>query len=118
MHAAKVPSRWASKLGGASAGIMKISEPPYFGVSPAAADAAAPSMAANVAALNATLASRLFICRAISSPSPDSANDVASTLPAHACSGALEMLNPPDEQSGRREASSPPRKRCRANDFA
>ena len=62
MHGAKVPSRWASKLGGASAGIMKISEPPYFGVSPAAAGAAAPSIAANVAALNATLASRyLFI---------------------------------------------------------
>jgi hypothetical protein len=27
-------------------------------------------------------------------PSPDSDNDVVSTLPAHACSGALEMLNP------------------------
>ena len=27
-------------------------------------------------------------------PSPDSDNDVATTLPAHACSGALEMLNP------------------------
>ena len=39
---------------------MKISEPPYFGVSPAAAGAAAPSIAANVAALNATLASRYF----------------------------------------------------------
>jgi hypothetical protein len=41
---------------------MKISEPPYFGVSPAAAGVAAPSIAANVAALNVTLASRyLFI---------------------------------------------------------
>jgi uncharacterized protein len=47
---------------GASTGIMKIIEPPYFGVSPAAAGVAAPSIAANVAALNATLASRyLFI---------------------------------------------------------
>jgi hypothetical protein len=36
----------------------------------------------------------VFIYRAISSPSPDSDNGVASTLPAHACSGALEMLNP------------------------
>jgi hypothetical protein len=47
-----------------SAGIRKVSIPPYFGVSPAiaAAGAAAPSIAANVAALNATLASRyLFI---------------------------------------------------------
>jgi hypothetical protein len=41
---------------------MKISEPPYFGVSSATAGVAAPSIAANVAALNATLASRyLFI---------------------------------------------------------
>jgi hypothetical protein len=31
---------------------MKISEPPYFGVSPAAAGVAAPSIAANVAALS------------------------------------------------------------------
>jgi hypothetical protein len=44
---------------------MKISEPPYFGVSPAAAGAAAPSIAANVAALNATLASRYLFYRAI-----------------------------------------------------
>ena len=41
MHGREVPSRWASKLGGASAGIMKVSIPPYFGASSAIAGAAA-----------------------------------------------------------------------------
>ena len=36
-----MPSRWASKLGGASAGIMKFSISPYFGASSAIAGAAA-----------------------------------------------------------------------------
>src|SRR5439155_9944535 len=61
----KVPSRWASKLGGASAGIINVRMPPYFGVSPAAAgtaSAAAPRIAAAVARLNSTRASRyLFV---------------------------------------------------------
>ena len=52
-----------------------------IGVSPAAAGAAAPSIAANVAALNATLASRYLFIEPISSPSPDSDNDVAYRLP-------------------------------------
>src|SRR3954452_25248915 len=59
---AKVFSRWPSKLGGASAGIIKVSVPPRFGVS--AASAGMPSVSSST--------SPALEARCISPPPPTS----------------------------------------------